>query len=53
MKEFGDVFGYVDFSTFIDIVAETAIVSSTLPVKLPFATNLQEFFVHAVLSLDS
>ena len=42
------------FSTFINIVTETAIVSSrTLPVGLTLPKNLQEFFVHAVLSLDS
>ena len=42
------------FSTLIDIVAETAIVSfHTLPVAFPIANNLQEFFVHAVLCPDS
>ena len=44
---------WCNFSTLIDIPAETAIVSvRTLPVELPLPT-LQEFFVHAVLSLDS
>ena len=38
MKEFGDVFD-CHFSTLIDIVAETAIVSSrTLPVELSLPT---------------
>ena len=46
------------FCTFIDIVTETAIVSfRTLPVGfarwLSTASNLLEFFVHAVLSPDS
>ena len=42
------------FSTLVNIVTETTIVSTgTLPVGLPLPTNLQEFFVHAVLSLDS
>ena len=39
MKEFGDVFDCVNFSTLIDIVAETAIVSfNTLPVGFPLST---------------
>ena len=39
MKEFGDVFDCVLFSKLIDIVAETAVVSSgTLPVELPLPT---------------
>ena len=38
MKEFGDVFD-CHFSTLIDIVAETTLVSSrTLPVELPLPT---------------
>ena len=56
MKEFGDGFDGATFSTLIDIVAETAIVSfHTLPVGFPLPTinNLQEFFVHAVLFPDS
>ena len=39
MKEFGDVFECVIFSTLVNIVAETAIVSSrTMPVELPLPT---------------
>ena len=39
MKEFGDGFDGVTFSTLIDIVAETAIVSfHTLPVGFPLPT---------------
>ena len=42
------------FSTLINIVSETAIVSSgTLPVSFPIANILLDFFVHAVLSPDS
>ena len=42
------------FSALINVVAETAIVSSrTLPVGLPIANYLQEFFVLAVLFPDS
>ena len=42
-----------NFSTFIDIL-ETAIVSfNTLPVRLFFAKNLQNIFVHAILFPDS
>ena len=42
------------FSTLINIVAETEIVSSrTLPVGLPLPTISNIFFVHAVLSPDS
>ena len=54
MKEFGDGFGWCHFCTLIDIVAETAIVSCSDTARwLPIANNLQEFFVHAVLSPDS
>ena len=53
MKEFEDGFDGVTFPTLIHIVAETAIVSfHTLPL-VSIANNLQEFFVHAVLFLDS
>ena len=41
------------FSTLIDIVAETAIVSFNTARWLHIANNLQEFFVHAVLFPDS
>ena len=45
---------WCNFSTLIDIVTETAIVSiHTLPVGFPLPTFLQEFFVHAVLFPDS
>ena len=40
MKEFGDGFDGVTFTTLIDIVAETAIVSfHTLPIGFPLPTN--------------
>ena len=42
------------FSTLIDIVAETTIVSFRALLRwTSIANNLQEFFVHAVLSPDS
>ena len=42
------------FSTLFDIVAQVAIVSFKNTARwTPIANNLQEFFVHAVLSLDS
>ena len=54
MKEFGDGFGCVNFARFINIVTETTIVSFRNTARwLPIANNLQEFFVHAVLPLDS
>ena len=55
MKEFGDGFCSVIFCTFIDIVAETTIVSLSHIARwtFPIANNLQEFFVHAVLFPDS
>ena len=44
MKEFGDGFG-CHFSTLIDIVAETTIVSfRTLPVGLPLPTISKNFW---------
>ena len=53
-KEFGDGFDSVIFPRLFISWRETAIVSfHTLPVGFPIANNLQEFFVHAVLSPDS
>ena len=44
---------WCNFSSDIDIVAETAIVSfHTLPVGFPLPTISKKIFVHAVLSLD-
>ena len=45
-------FWWCNFSTLVNIVAETGIVSHTAR-WFPIANNLQEFFVHAVLYSDS
>ena len=54
MKEFGDGFDGVTFSTFSDIVTETCNCLLQNTARWFFiADNLQEFFVLAVLSPES
>ena len=52
MKEFGDVFDCVIFPRLVILWRKNCLLQNTAR-WFPIANNLQEFFEHAVLFLDS